>query len=423
MTKREAVFRTLMSRLAALRQGAIVPFLFVLPFLFGLGAKLIRAKQWFGDYQAMACAGLKVQAHQPMYAVHLACPGMHASAFVYIPAVANIFATLEHLLSEPVVCALYAVLFFISLAALVVVPLRFAPGAWRDKLPFAVFIGQATVTWGNVAVLLHAAILGAALLLDTAPWLFVVAVACAAAVKPVFLTYLAVILLSDMPWLKRLGLMLSGAIAGLAPTFVFIATDPGTAYQWAQVLTHFVYDVTPGSGFYGWLGFLGVRGDTLLAQAMFLVYAGALALSALYIAYRLKLDGRARLWLGLGVAALLIPRIMSQDVFLLAPGLVIVAQRGALLATSRDAPAGKTSRTLLRHGPNIVWGLCALALMFGWIGRDRPVDSLALLGLSLYLIGLGATLAGEWATQAAKTRNALWSPLNGRAPVKSETQA
>src|SRR6185312_6353105 len=101
MAKREAVFRTLMSRLAALRQGAIVPFLFVLPFVFGLGAKLLRAKQWFGDYQAMACAGLKVQAHLPMYDLKLACPGMHASVFVYIPVVANSFAGLERLLTEP----------------------------------------------------------------------------------------------------------------------------------------------------------------------------------------------------------------------------------------------------------------------------------------------------------------------------------
>ncbi len=238
-------------------------------------------------------------------------------------------------------------------------------------------------------------------MLETAPWVFVAVVACAAAVKPVFLTYLAVLLLADMPWLKRFAMMFIGAVAGLAPTFVFVMTDPGTAYQWAQVLTHFVYDVTPGSGFYGWLGFLGVRGDTLLAQATFLIYAGALALSALHIAYRLKLNGRERLWLGLAVAALLIPRIMSQDVFLLAPGLVVVARRAAELAASRDAPAGKTARRLLQYGPNILWGLCAVALLVGWIGRDRPCDSLALLGLSLYLICLGAALAREWVTSGA----------------------
>lgn len=423
MAKREAILRTLLSRLASLRQGAIVPFLFVLPFLFGLAAKLLRAKQWFGDYQAMACAGLKVQAHQPMYAVHLACPGMHASAFVYIPIVADTFAGLERVLTEPGLCVLYALLFIISLAALMLVPLRMAPGAWRDKLPFAVFIGSAAVTWGNVAVLLHAAILGAALLLETAPWLFVIAVAAAAAVKPVFLTYLIVILLADMPWLKRLGLMFAGAVAGLAPTIVFVMTDADAAYQWAQVLTHFVYEVTPGSGFYGWLAMLGIRGDTVAAQVMFLVYAGALALSALYIAYRLKLNRRDRLWLGLSVAALLIPRIMSQDVFLLAPGLVTVARRAAELASTRAAPSGKAVRALLRYGPNIVWGLCFAALLFGLVEHSRYSTPAALLGFSLYLIGLGAALAGEWVTRATRARGALWSGLTAASRIESEPQA
>ena len=422
MAKREAVFRTLMSGLASLRQRAFFPFLFVLPFLFGIGAKLFRAKQWFGDYQAMACAGLKVQAHLPMYDLKLACPGMHASVFVYIPAVANTFAALEHLLSEPLVCALYALLFIASLAALFLVPLRLAPGAWRDKLPFAVFIGSATVTWGNVAVLLHAGILGAALLLETAPWLFVLAVAAAAAVKPVFLTYLVVLLLADMPLMKRLSLMFAGAAAGLAPTIVFVMTDPGTAYQWARVLTHFVYEVTPGSGFYGWLAMVGIRGDNLVSQVMFLTYAGALTLSALYIAYRLKLEPKDRLWLGLAVAGLLIPRIMSQDVFLLAPGLVVVANRAAELAASRTAPEGKVVRALLRYGPNILWGLCLATLVFSLVEHSRFSMPAGLFGFSLYLIGLGAALATEWLTRASKVRGALWSGLQTPG-IESEPQA
>ncbi len=412
MAKRQAVFRTLMSNgLASMRQGTIAPFLFLLPFLFGIGGKLYRSKLWFGDYQAMACAGLKAQAHQPIYDVHLSCPGMHASAFVYIPVVAQIAAFLERLFSEPGLCALYLGLFAISLVALVVVPLRLAPGAWRDKLPFAVFLSGSAIMWGNVAVPLHAAIMGAALLIETMPWLFVAVVAAAAAVKPVFLTYLAVILIARMPWLKRATLIFAGVAAGLAPTVIFVATDPGTAYQWAQLLTHFVYDVTPGSGFYGWLGFLGVRGDTVAGQVMYLAYAGTLALSALYIAYRIKLDDRSRLWLGLAVAALLIPRIMSQDVFLLAPGLVMAARRGAELAASRGAPTSKVTRFLLSYGPNIVWGLCLMALVFGPIAHSRYSIPLALLGFSLYIIGLGVALAGEWLATEVRTRGALLPTL------------
>ena len=421
MAKREAVLRTLTS----LRRGMIIPLLFVLPFVFGLLAKIHRSKPWFGDYQAVACAGLKAQSHQSFYDLYLSCPGMHASVFVYIPVVAHVTAWFEGLLSEPGFLILYAALFVASLAALIVVPLRWAPGNWREKLPFAVFIGSATVTWGNIAVLMHGAILGAALLLETSPWLFVAAVAIAAAIKPIFLTYLAVIVLARMSWMKRITLAATGVVAGLAPTVIFMLTDPGTAFQWAHLLSHFVYDVTPGSGFYGWLGFFGARADNPLAQVAYLAYAGVLMLSALAAVHRLKLDDRERLWLGLCVACLLIPRIMSQDVFLLAPGLVVVAQRGVALAGPMPATVGGRLRhVLLSQGPHIVFGLCALALVFGPIGHSRYSDPMALLGLSLYLIGLGVALVTDERTSenAETVRRKPWRALSVRA-VNSETQA
>jgi hypothetical protein len=400
-----------------------LPLLFVLPFVFGLLAKIHRSKPWFGDYQAVSCAGLKDLAHQPFYDLNMACPGMHASVFVYIPVVAHVTAWFEGLLSEPGFFVLYAALFVASLAALIVVPLKWAPGTLRQKLPFAVFIGSAAVTWGNVAVLLHGAILGAALLLETTPWVFIAAVAIAAAVKPIFLTYLAVILLARMSWVKRLTLTAVGVAAGLAPTIVFTLTDPGTAYQWAHLLSHFVYDVTPGSGFYGWLAFFGARANTPAAQVAYLIYAGALMLSAFAAVYRLKLDDRERLWLGLCIAGLLIPRIMSQDVFLLAPGLVVVAQRGVALAGATPVGLfGKARHFLLSQGPHIVFGLCALALIFGPIGHSHYSNPLALLGLSLYLIGLGLTLArGEQLADTMVRRP--WRALTPARAVNSETQA
>jgi len=422
MAKRETLLRALTS----LRQNTIVQVLFVLPFLFGLLAKLNRSKPWFGDYQAVACAGLKAQAHQPFYDLYMTCPGMHASVFVYIPVVARVTAWFEGLLSEPGLFWLYAGLFVASLAALVVVPLTRAPGRISDKLPFAVFLGSAAVTWGNIAVLMHGAVLAAALLFETAPWLFVAVVALAAAVKPVFLTYLAVVLLARMSWTRRLLLAGTGVAAGLAPTVLFTVTDPGTAYQWAHLLKHFVYDVTPGSGFYGWIGFFGLRGDTPVAQAAYLLYAGALMLSALAAVDRLKLDGRERLWLGLSVAGLLIPRIMSQDVFLLAPGLVMVAQRAVAAASGAQpvTPLDKVRDVLLRQGPFIVFSFCVLALVFGFIQHSRYSTPLALLGLSLYLIGLGvALLLGERTAEGADARRRQpWSVL-GASTINTETQA
>jgi len=421
MAKRETVLRALTS----LRQNTVVQFLFVLPFLFGLLAKLNRSKPWFGDYQAVACAGLKDQAHLPFYDLHMACPGMHASVFVYIPVVAHVTAWFEQVLSEPGLFWLYAGLFVVSLLALVIVPLKWAPGRLGDKLPFAVFLGSAAVTWGNIAVLMHGAVLAAALMFEAAPWLFVAVVALVAAVKPVFLTYLAVVLLARMSWTRRLVLAGTGAATGLAPTILFTFTDPGTAYQWAHLLKHFVYDVTPGSGFYGWIGFFGLRGDTPVAQAAYLLYAGAMMLSALTAADRLKLNSHERLWLGLSVAGLLIPRIMSQDVFLLAPGLVTVAQRAVAVAGAGPVtPLARVRDFLLRQGPYIVFSFCLLAFAFGFIQHSRYSNPLALLGLSLYLIGVGISAAFD-ARRSEAAERWQWRPWRGlpRRGVNTETQA
>ncbi|OYW78505.1 MAG: hypothetical protein B7Z26_09660, partial [Asticcacaulis sp. 32-58-5] len=50
-------------------------FIFCLPILSGLIGKLGKSKAWFGDYQAIACAGQKVIESQPIYDFQLACEG------------------------------------------------------------------------------------------------------------------------------------------------------------------------------------------------------------------------------------------------------------------------------------------------------------------------------------------------------------
>lgn len=415
MVKREAV----LGWLASIQRLKAAPFVFILPFLFGISAKLKHSKLWFGDYQAVACAGLKAQAGQPIYTMDLQCHGMHPSVYVYIPIVAKITAAIEHFLSEPGLCALYLFAFVASLAALVAVPLRLAPGSWRDKMPFLVFVSGSAVMWGNIAVILHALVLGAALVMEVSPWLFIAFVACAAAVKPVFLTYLVLLLLADMPFWRRIGLCAIGAAAGLAPTILFVLTDPVTSSQWAQLLSHFVYEVTPGSGFYGWLAMVGLRGDTVFAQGASLVFTLVLTGAAVAIAERLKLSARERLWFGLSVAGLLIPRIMSQDVFLVGPGLVLLARRAAAASNLRLMPQTPWIQALLRHGPHILWGLCVVTLFVSMIQNGRYSTSVAFLGFSLYVIGLGAGLSGQALGRAAGwLRDELGSGL-----TQSETQS
>ena len=365
----------------ALAPGGLAGLVFLLPPVSGLLAKLFRSRTLFGDYQAVACAGQKVLAHQPVYDFGLHCGGMHASVYVYIPAVAQFAAFCQKLLGGGGFFLLYLALFAASVGGLIFVPLlsKAAPGTWRDKLPFTVFLSGSAVMWGNIAVILHAGVMMAALVLDSAPWLFVAAVVVAAWVKPVFLTYLIVVLIADRPLLQRAAMALTGVMAGLLPTFVYATIGGDEAHAWLTVLSHFVYVQTPGYGVLGWLAAAGVHGDGLLAKVVYLVFALALGVSGLILAEGLRLDARDRLWLGLALAALMIPRIMSQDLFLLGPGLWRLARS-----------ASRLDGRLAKQAPPLMLIVCSVALLGGLTNLGEWLTPLALMGLSLLVMGLAA---------------------------------
>ncbi|MDV6329594.1 hypothetical protein [Asticcacaulis sp. 201] len=364
-----------------------LPFLFLLPLILGIAAKICRSKYWFGDYQAVACAGLKVIEKAPFYTLDLQCAGMRPSSFVYIPAVAHAAAFFETLLTERGFFCLYLLVYLAAIATLFFVPFlaRRTPGAWMSRLPFAVFISGSAVMWGNIAVILHAGVLVAALALEITPWLFVAAIVVASWVKPVFLTYLVVILIVDLPALRRLRLMAIGVGLGILPMLTFMLTGGDLARQWYALLSHFVYDVTPGYGFFGWVGLIGLDSNGPGAKIVYMIYAATLALSGLALSERLQLSRQERIWLGLSLAVLLIPRIMSQDVFLLGPGLWVAAQRMRGLMTP-----------LHEQGDSILLALCSVALAGALTGLGAYSVPVALFGFSLYLLWSGGYLAAPF---------------------------
>ncbi len=357
--------------------------LFFLPLVLGILAKLHRSKYVFSEYQSVACAGLKVIQNAPIYALDLQCNGMRAASFVYIPGVAQMAAFFERFLTEPGFLALYLVFYLIAAALLIYVPLfaRQTPGNWRDKLPFAVFLSSSAFMLGNIAVILHGIVLLGALAIEISPWLFIAAIAVAAWVKPTFLTYLVVILLLDMPLVRRIGLMAAGVCVGLLPLGHFILTGGALTSQWYALLSHYVYNITPGVGFFGWLDLIGLDPAHTGAKLAYLVYAGLITLSGLVLARSLQLYRHERIWLGLGLALLLIPRIMSEDICLIGPGLWILADKSARLASR--------AQVVLRNGRGIVLALCIVALAGALTGLADYSEPVVLFGLSLYVLWLG----------------------------------
>ncbi|MCR6660752.1 MAG: hypothetical protein NVV72_15930 [Asticcacaulis sp.] len=357
--------------------------LFFLPLIVGIIAKLYRSKYIFSEYQSVACAGLKALQGAPIYALDLQCPGMRAASFVYLPGVAQVAAFLERLLTEPGFLMLYLVFYLAAAAALIYVPLftRKTPGHWRDKLPFAVFLSSSAFMLGNIAVILHGLVLVGALAIEISPWLFIAAVAIAAWVKPTFLTYLMVILLLDIPLRRRIGLMASGVIIGLLPLGHFILTGGALTQQWYALLSHYVYEVTPGVGFFGWTSLIGLDPAHVSIKLAYLVFAGLITFSGLALVKGLQLNRRERIWLGLSLAALLIPRIMSEDICLIGPGLLILADKSANLAGQ-----GQNAH---RNGRGLILALCVFALAGAMTGLADYSEPIALLGLCLYVLWLG----------------------------------
>jgi hypothetical protein len=357
--------------------------LFFLPLALGILAKLYRSKYVFSEYQSVACAGLKVLQSAPIYALDLQCHGMRAASFVYIPGVAQVAAFFERFLTEPGFLVLYLVFYLAAAAALIYVPFfaRQTPGTWRDKLPFAVFLSSSAFMLGNIAVILHGIVLLSALAIEISPWLFVAGVAVAAWVKPTFLTYLLVIVLLDTPLVRRIGLMAAGICLGLLPLGHFILTGGALTSQWYALLSHYVYNVTPGVGFFGWLSLTGMDPAHIGAKLAYLVFAGLIALSGLALAEGLQLNRRERMWLGLSLAVLLIPRIMSEDICLIGPGLLILADKSAQLASR--------AQVICRNGRGIVLALCIVALAGALTGLADYSEPVVLFGLSLYVFWLG----------------------------------
>ena len=360
--------------------------LFFMPLVLGVLAKLHRSKYVFSEYQSVACAGLKALQNAPIYALDLQCHGMRAASFVYIPGVAQVVAFFERFLTEPGFLALYLVLYLTAAALLIYVPFfaRQTPGTWRAKLPFAVFLSSSAFMLGNIAVILHGIVLLGALAIEISPWLFIAGVALAAWVKPTFLTYLIVILLLDMPLVRRIGLMAAGVCLGLLPLGHFILTGGALTSQWYALLSHYVYNVTPGVGFFGWTSLLGLDPAHTGVKGGYLVFAGLITLSGLALAKGLQLNRRERIWLGLSLAALLIPRIMSEDICLIGPGLWILADKSAQLASR--------AQVILRNGRSLVLALCLVALAGALTGLADYSEPVALFGLSLYVLWLGQNM-------------------------------
>ncbi|OXE36817.1 MAG: hypothetical protein CGW95_05365 [Phenylobacterium zucineum] len=219
-------------------------FLFSLPATSGHIQRLIRGGHWFHDYEAMACAGQRALGGGLIYDLNLACTGMQATPYVYPPITAHVFAGLERAIGITATAGMYGALYWAAAAFMLSTTLLGVrtQGSLRDRAPYLALISGSALFSGNVATLVHGAVGAAALLLTTNIWAISLIIAMAAMIKPVFLTYLAILMFARQPLWKRAGAIILATTLGLAPTAWFLLTDPAGAEAWRVLLTHFLIE-------------------------------------------------------------------------------------------------------------------------------------------------------------------------------------
>jgi hypothetical protein len=371
--------------------------LFWLPLLSGVVSRLVKDSIWLGDYGATACAAEKWLQGGRIFDIDLACPGITLSMYIYHPWIAQTFSVPLRYLGQDNMRIAYAVVFALAVAALLWVMVgRRSTAPRRKRAWFGGFMVGSAIYWGNLAVLPHALIGLSATMLRRWPIFLMLAIAIGMIMKPLFIAFVAVFLLLPKPLLTRIGYAAATAILGGLPSLWFLYQGGALAEQWAALVAQVVYVDRPGDAFLGWVSMFG--GDVAARATMigYVVFAGVITACAMLIAEGLELDVESRAMLGLSLGVLLNPRLMSQDFWMLGPGLLAV-----IVALSARAP--NLGATLER----IVLGLCIVALIGNLADLADYLTKIVTLCFTLMLVFVAA-----WTVRDRRNALAsLWGAL------------
>lgn len=381
--------------------------LFWLPLLSGVLSRVFKQSNWFGDYGAVACAAEKHLLGQPIYDRQLACPDLFSAIYIYHPAVAEAFSWPLARLGQEGLLLAYLPVYVAAVASLIWIMIGRRQPATRSKRAwFAAFITGSAIYWGNIAVVLHALIGVFAIVLRKRPSLLVLAIALAMVVKPLFAGFAAVFLLMRRGLVARICYAAAAVALGLAPSIWTLWQGGELAEQWRALVGYAVYVETRGDSYLGWLSLIGAPIASMGAVAGFLAFASAMTLAGIVLAEGLELDDEARALLGLSLGVLLIPRIMSQDYWLLGPGFVA-------LAAAVSARAPRAGRLLERA----LLAICVFALIGNLADLADTTSRLATLSLSLIVL-----CAAAWTLIAGHGNMArMWSNFIGGAAAPPAT--
>lgn len=375
--------------------------LFWLPLLSGVISRFVNQSRWFGDYGAVACAAEKYLLGERIYDQNLDCPGMHEAMYIYHPWVAQAFAVVRDALGRDGMLYAYLPIFAAAVLFMVWVMIGKRGTAERRKRAwFGAFLTGSAIYWANVAVVLHGIIVFCATVLKRWPIFLMLAIALAMIVKPLFAVFCMVFMLMNRPLFQRALFSLITVVLGLAPSVWALLYGGELAAQWRELVEYVIYIDRPGEAYLGWMSALGADMNSLGVTIGYLAYASVITIAGIVLAEGLELSDEDRALLGLSLGLLINPRLMSQDYWLLGPGLLAVTTIIGL----RSANAGKLFERAL------LW-LCITILIANLADLSDYLSRVVSLGLVLTVLA-----AAFWTLQSNRWNIAAMWPGIFRAP-------
>ena len=338
---------------------------------------------WWRDFDAVICAGQRFAHHLPVYAAHPACAGLQPADFVYPPQVAWLAAPLAAHADPQALRLGFALVQAVACLWLgwlmLVRPLPHL--SRRARIPALGLVDGGIIVCGNLAIACHALVAASLLVLKKSRWLFIAAVAAVSVLKPVYATYLVVLLLDAAPWRVRLTRTVAGVLALAALAGVIWATGGSELAAWKDALNRMVVHGKPGGGLVGLFAVLGLPTDGPAPLLAFGAFAGLMTVAGLAIAEArdgaFSADER---WLfGLGLAQLINPRPMGYDLLVMAPLLAITG----LAAGDLSPVAQAFARRWMLLACLAFWTLTNV-----FMGSTAAVVAPPLLSLGVLAVGL-----------------------------------
>lgn len=313
----------------------VLPFLCLLPFIFGLLSKLGEHIHEFIDAETIVCAGQHVLAHaSPYLPGH--CPGMQPARFVYPPITAWAEAWLQPHVGATGIIMVYGFLYFATFAAVLWAILRKDSKLyWRA--PFLLCFSASGLLAGNISVIFHGAMFLVAISTLGAPILLLPVVVIAGILKPTFAVYSGVFLFHKrMAFPRRVLMMATAVTAILAVTGLTYHADPKLFVQWLTQLREVHSYFVQGHSIMVSLELLGIH-SPLVEMMIYPPYAAVMLLAGLAVIHHGKLSPRDSILVGITVCLLLYPRLLTYDEYTLPFGLAVLAASWANTATWPDA--------------------------------------------------------------------------------------